>query len=103
MLLRGLDIEKEEYPLGLLIDHAGALLDVDYSKRDEPPDVLLQRKLGLVDCDVSDSLPLRKQIKEIFVDDRRLSLEYLREGLTLGGRFPPPNTPKTCWCPPFQV
>ena len=87
VLLRGLDIEKEEYPLGVLIDHAVALLDVDYSKKDEPPEMLLQRKLGLDDSDANDSLPLRKQIKEIFVDNRRLSLEYIREGLTLGGRY----------------
>ena len=96
VLLRGLDIENDEYPLGLLIDHAGSLLDVDYSKNDEPPEMLLQKKLGL-DPDVHDSLPLRKQIKEIFVDNRRLSLEYLREGLTLGGKYIDiPPTQKIC-------
>lgn len=89
VLVRGLDIEKEEYPLGVLIDHAGALLDVDYTKKDEPPEILLQRKLGLKDSDVNDSLPLRKQIKEIFLDNRSLSLKYLTEGLTLDGKYPP--------------
>jgi hypothetical protein len=86
VLLRGLDVDRNTYPLGDLINHCMELLDIDYSNSEMGE---LYRRLGIEqNHDVQQQRQeLRRTVKDMFVEGRSLALQGLRNGLDLGGEY----------------
>ncbi len=81
--------DDSEYCLGSLVDHANDLLDVNSNQeKKEKAITILLRKLGLEKLDgEEDERQVRAKINEIFVLQRGIALEGLKDGLGLSGKW----------------
>jgi hypothetical protein len=79
--------DNSEYCLGSLVDHAIDLSNVKYQEMKEDPLTILLRRLKLEKLDgEEDERQFRAKINEMFVLQRGMALEGLRDGLSLSGK-----------------